>query len=325
VVIGCIIFKKRLKIGWMETLANLESFVRSAESHSFSQAARRLGLTPAAISRNVAILERNLGVRLFHRSTRRLTLTQAGERFRISIGNHLDALQGAIAEAGADNDAPAGVLRVSMIPTFGIGYILPLLPAFVAKYPGIQPEWHFENRAVDLMAENYDAAIGGGFDLPSGIISRALVPAHIVAVASPAYLVNRGVPVDPVDLANGRGIVMRSLRTGRLRYFTMRNVDGVEMPGLLPETIVINDAAAMREAVLLGLGVAMMALPDVMADIERGDLVRLLPGWYADAGSISLYYASKISLPARTRAFIDFVGDAFRRDRLSERCAANFG
>jgi DNA-binding transcriptional LysR family regulator len=295
----------------METLANLQSFVRSAEHQSFSEAARRLGLTPAAVSRNVAMLERNLGVRLFQRTTRKLTLTEAGERFLRSIGGNLDALQSAISDVGAERDAPAGLLRVSLIPTFGIAYIMPLLPAFVAQFPNVKPEWHFENRRVDIVAENY----------APGIISRTLAPAHIVAVASPAYMAKQTGASDPADLAAYSGIVMRSLRTGRIRHWTMRNADGVEMPGSLAETIVVNDAAAMREAARLGLGVALIALPDVLPNLARGDLIRLLPRWYADAGSISLYYASRTLMPAKTRAFVDFVADAFKRDRLADRFA----
>ena len=118
----------------MESLANLEAFVRSAELGGFSAAARRLALTPAAVSRNVATLERSLGVRLFHRSTRKLTLTDEGERFLQSVGASLDALRGAIAEASAEGE-PAGVLKVSLSLTFGIAHILPLIPQFERRYP----------------------------------------------------------------------------------------------------------------------------------------------------------------------------------------------
>src|SRR5437868_3292624 len=141
----------------METLANLESFARSAETGGFSAAARRLALTPAAVSRNVAMLERNTGVRLFHRSTRKLTLTEAGENLLAAIGGHLDGLQAAIAGVSTDGGEPAGILKVSMAPTFGAMHLLPLLPPFLARYPRIRPEWHFENRQVDLIAEGYDA------------------------------------------------------------------------------------------------------------------------------------------------------------------------
>ena len=299
----------------METLANLESFVRSAQGGSFSQAARRLGLTAAAVSRNVAMLERNLGVRLFQRSTRKLTLTEAGETFLVSIDGNLDALQVAIAEAAAHNSEPAGVLKVSMPPSIGVAHILPLLPAFLAKYPRIRPEWHFENRPVDLIAENYDAAIGGAFDLVPGLIARTLAPVHVVAVASPAYMSGRIPPADPSQLAAYNGIVMRSLHTGRIRQWMFRNEKGIEMPETLTETIVMNDPVAMRDAARLGLGVTLLALIDVVPDLERGDLIRLLPDWHADAGAISLYYASRTLISAKTRVFVDFVVNAFESKR----------
>ncbi|MBX3501163.1 MAG: LysR family transcriptional regulator [Alphaproteobacteria bacterium] len=309
----------------METLANLESFVRSAEGGSFSEASRRLSLTPAAVSRNVAMLERNLGVRLFQRSTRRLTLTEAGERFLLSIGGSLEALQTAIANVATDSAEPAGVLKVSMAPTFGIAHVLPLLPAFRSRYPRIRPDWHFENRTVDLIGESYDAAIGGGFELASGVVARAIAPAHIVAVASPGYMAGRVSPTDPSLLAALDGIVMRSQRTGRVRHWTMRDASGVEMVERLDESIVVNDPAAMREAAQLGLGVAMIAVPDVLHDLENGTLIRLMPRWYADAGAISLYYATRTLMPAKTRAFVDFIVEAFRRQRLAERFAGSIG
>src|SRR3979409_2139721 len=119
----------------METLPNLESFVRSAETGGFSAAARRLALTPAAVSRNVATLERNLDVRLFQRSTRKLTLTEAGERFLHAIRAGVEDLQAAIASVATDRGEPAGVLKVSMGLTFGVDYIMPLLPEFLSRNP----------------------------------------------------------------------------------------------------------------------------------------------------------------------------------------------
>ena len=309
----------------METLANLESFVRAAEGGSFAEAGRRLGLTAAAVSRNVAMLERNLGVRLFQRSTRKLSLTEAGERFLVSIDSSLDVLQVAIAEAAAHNSEPAGVLKVSMSPSIGIPYILPLLPPFLAKYPRIKPEWHFENRPVDLIAENYDAAIGGAFDLTPGLVSRRLAPVHVVAVASPAYMSGRTPPTDPSELAAFNGIVMRSLHTGRIRQWMFRNAKGIEVAGTLAETIVVNDPTAMREAARLGLGVSLIALFDVLPELEHGDLIRLLPNWYADAGAISLYYASRTHISAKTRVFVDFVVNAFKSEQLDLRFGNSLG
>lgn len=307
----------------METLANLEAFMRSAEHGSFSEAARRLSLTPAAVSRNVAMLERNLGVRLFTRSTRRLTLTEAGETFRQSIGDKLEGLQAAIAGVSADGGEPAGTLKVSLPTTFGLNYLMPLLPGFMARYPRIRPEWHFENRPVDLIVEGYDAAIGGGFELSPGIVSRTLAPAHLIAVASPAYMRHRVPPVDPTGLGDLDGIVMRYGRTGRIRHRTMRDAAGREVFAPLRESLVVNEPAAMLEAALLGLGVALLVVADALAALDDGRLVRLVPRWYCDAGAISLYYPSRTLLPAKTRVFVDWVGDAFKARKLAERFAGS--
>jgi len=308
----------------METLANLESFVRSAESGSFSAAARRLALTPAAVSRNVAMLERNLGVRLFQRSTRKLTLTEAGESFLAAVGDPLEALQNAIAAVSTDDGQPAGMLKVSLAPSFA-DYLLPLLPGFLQRYPRIRPEWHFENRTVDLVAEGYDAAIGGGFELAPGVVVRRLAPLHIITVASPAYLARHPLPTDPSGLSGMDGIVMRSLSSGRIRTWTMRNVQGDEAVAAMREVIVVNDPMAMRETARLGLGVAMLAVPDVLPWLDSGELVRLLPDWCADAGALSLYYPSRKLLPGKTRSFIDYVVEAFEREDYARRFAGGLG
>lgn len=303
----------------MESLSNLECFVRTAETSSFSAAARRLGLTPAAVSRNVAMLEKHLGARLFQRSTRRLHLTEAGERLLAGIGANLEALQTTLADIAAGRDEPAGVLKVSVSPVFGLDYLMPLLPGFLARYPGVKPEWHFENRQVDLVGEAYDAAIGGGFGLNPGVVARALAPAHLVAVASPAWLGARPRPRHPRELAGQEAIGMRFLQSGRQRPWAMKNGDGDEAPLEMRTVAVLSDPQAVRAAALMGVGVAVLAMPDVLSALERGELVRLLPAWYADAGAISLYYPSRTLLPAKTRAFVDFVVEAFARQDLARR------
>jgi DNA-binding transcriptional LysR family regulator len=309
----------------METLANLESFVRSAETGGFSAAARRLSLTPAAVSRNVAMLERNLGVRLFHRSTRKLTLTEAGERFLHAVRGNLEELQASIAGIATDRGEPGGVLRVSVALTFGVDYVVPLLPEFLKRYPSVRPDWQFESRQVDLIAEGFDAAIGGGIELAPGLVSRVLAPLHIIAVASPSYMKGRTPPADPSGLAAFDGIVMRSARTGRVREWTMRNAEGVEMAATLKTRMVFNDPEGMCRAAVQGLGVTHVAVPHALPHLESGALVRLVPQWYADGEPISIYYASRALMPAKTRVFVDFVVEAFRRERLAERFAGSIG
>jgi DNA-binding transcriptional LysR family regulator len=181
------------------------------------------------------------------------------------------------------------VLKVSTGPTFGVEHILPLLPDFLKQYPAIRIDWSFEPRQVDLIAEGFDAAIGGGFELPQGIVSRALAPHHLIAVASPSYLKGRILPSVPADLASFEGIVMRSSRTRRVRKRQMRNAAGEEMDVPLKPTITFDDPQAMRQAAVLGLGVTQFVVPDALPFLKSGALARLLPEWYVDAGAISIY------------------------------------
>jgi hypothetical protein len=169
------------------------------------------------------------------------------------------------------------------------------------------------------------AAIGGSFDLSPGVVARTLAPAHIVAVAAPVSLARHAPPVDPSGLATLDGIVMRSLSSGRVRTWSMCNAQGDEAVAAMREAIVVNDPAALREAARPGLGVALLAVPDVLPWLESGELVRVLPRWWADAGAISLCYASRSLPPGKTRAFLDFVIEAFARENYARRFAGSLG
>ncbi|MGJ7613280.1 MULTISPECIES: LysR family transcriptional regulator [unclassified Variovorax] len=304
----------------MEPLNHLESFVQSAEGGSFSAAARRLGLTPAAVSKNVARLETRLGVRLFQRSTRRLTLTEGGERFLAQVGGALATLQEAVAGIATDDGQPAGTLKVSMGQAFGREHVLPMLGDFLARYPGIVPDWHFDNQQVDLVGAGFDAAIGGGIELPAGLVARELSRIHVVAVASPAYMQGRKRPRHPSELASLDTLLRRSSPTGRVRSWTLRHAKGQEATVELPRPrAIFNDPEAIAHAALMGLGVAMLPMPFVERGLRSGELVRLLPEWHQDAGAVWLYYPSKKLLPPKTRVFIDFVLQRFRDERFAQR------
>lgn len=304
----------------MEPLNHLESFVQSAEGGSFSAAARRLGLTPAAVSKNVARLEARLGVRLFQRSTRRLTLTEGGERFLAQISGALATLQAAVAGIDTDDGQPAGTLKVSMGQAFGREHVLPMMGDFLARYPQILPDWHFDNQRVDLVGEGFDAAIGGGIELSAGLVARELARIHVVAVASPAYMEGRKRPRHPTELAALDTLLRRSSPTGRVRSWTLRHPRGEEATVDLPRPrAIFNDPEAIAHAALMGLGVAMLPMPFVERGLRTGELVRLLPEWFQDAGAVWLYYPSKKLLPPKTRAFIDFVLERFRTEKFAQR------
>ena len=307
----------------MEALNLLEAFVRSAEAGSFSAAARRLGITPAAVSKNVARLESHLGARLFQRSTRQLTLTNSGEQFYQQVSGPFSTLRDAFASASQDAGKPAGLLKVSLALAFGREYLVPLLGDFLARYPAIVPDWHFDNRPVDLIQDGFDAAIGGGIKLTEGVVARQLAHTHIVVTASPAYMKDRSMPAHPGDLATLDGIVRRSSPTGRLREWTLRNQHGDEALAAPRTRMVFDDPEAMAQAAVLGYGVALLPTPHAARALASGALVRLLPGWHADNGPISLYYPSTKLLPPKTRVFTDFVVDAFRNGGLDKRFEAD--
>ena len=309
----------------METLANLESFVRSAETGRFSAAARRLSLTPAAVSRNVAMLERNLGVRLFQRSTRKLTLTEAGERFLLAIRDNLEELQAGDCKRG-DGPRRAGGRAQGQ---HGPDLWRRLHPAAAAGVPGTlsrrSPDWQFETRQVDLIAEGFDAAIGGGIESGARLgIARACALAHHRGCLAGLSERHERRPPTPSGLAAFDGIVMRSItnRAGPRahRCATPR----VTRSRALKETIAFDDPEAMCRAALLGLGVTLIAVPHALPHLESGALVRLVPQWYADAGPISIYYASRTAARQDAR-LCRFRRGSFRRERLAERFAGSIG
>ena len=306
----------------METLVTLESFIRSAQSSSFSAAARTLGLTPAAVSQNVARLETNLGVRLFQRSTRGLTLTEPGERLLREASSGLEVLQTAIANVAMTAGQPAGMLKVSMSSAFGQNFVLPLLGDFLTRYPGIVPDWHFDNRPVDIINEGFDAAMGGGFELPTGLAARELARAHIIAVAAPSYVAKIKPPRKPADLKDFDGILMRSPHNGRIRTWPLRNRAGEQVAVEMRPRMLLNDPEACTNCAVMGLGITFTATLNALPHLRAGRLVRLLPDWYADIGPISIYYAGHKQLPAKTRVFVDFIIDSFKRQGLAKQLSA---
>jgi DNA-binding transcriptional LysR family regulator len=297
----------------MDTLNCIECFIRSAEAGSFAQAARRLGLTPAAVGKNVARLEGSLDVRLFQRSTRKLSLTEAGEYFLAEAAGGLSTLQLAMGNLTTLKSQPAGTLKVSM----GL--------SFVQRYPRVVPDWHFDNRPVDLIADGFDAAVGGGFDLPLGVVARELAPAHRILLASKSYLETAPALRSPADLPQHAGILIRSPQTGRVRPWTLRNRDGLLAPIEIQPRMTLSDPEAACAAAQIGLGIALVSVAHALPYLEKGSVQRVLPDWYADTGATTLYFAGQKLLPQKTRVFVDFVVERFKALGLEKRLSALVG
>lgn len=309
----------------MESFSSLECFITSAEVGSFAEAARRLSITPAAVGKNVAQLESRLGVRLFQRSTRKLTLTEAGQRFLGEVSESFRSIQYAVANLASSEGQPAGVLRVSMGIVFGRLYVLPLLGEFLRRYPAITADWHFDNRQVDLIGQGFDAAIGGGFDLPPGVVARKLAPAHRVLVAAPEYL-QRHAPIQmPEQLPQHDGILIRSPQTGRVRSWPLTSRSQEQRPLQLRQAMTMSDSDAACAAAEQGLGIALVSMPFAVPYFASKRLCRVLPDWYVDDGSVSVYYAERKLLPGKTRAFIDYLVACFEAQGLAKQFDAMAG
>ncbi|WP_085577621.1 MULTISPECIES: LysR family transcriptional regulator [unclassified Pseudomonas] len=306
----------------METFSSIECFVRSAEVGSFAEAARRLSLTPAAVGKSVAKLEARLGVRLFQRSTRSLTLTEAGQLFLSEVSASLTTIQNAVANLASAGGQPAGTLKVSMGTVFGRLYIVPLLGEFLRRFPAISPDWHFDNRQVDLIGQGFDAAIGGGFELPQGVVARRLTPAHRVLVAAEDYLDRRAMIQGPEDLTDHDGILIRSPQTGRVRSWQLTHRNRQHSPLTLKACMTMSDSEAACATAVQGLGIALVSMPFAVPYLEAGTLRRVLPDWYVDDGNISIYYAEHRLLPGKTRAFVDFIIEQFAGQGLAQRFSA---
>ena len=200
------------------------SFVEAADLNSFSDAARKLGISPAAVSKNIAGLEQVLGVRLMNRTTRKINLTEDGEAFLVQARIALQALENAVDGIVARKMEMSGHVKISTSTSFGKDHLLPALPELMARYPHLSIEADFDDRVIDLVRDGYDIAIRGGRIVDSSLITRPVCRLHTVLVAAPAYLAQYGVPKSPDDLKQHRLIARRFLG-GRLSQWGFKSKD----------------------------------------------------------------------------------------------------
>jgi DNA-binding transcriptional LysR family regulator len=295
-----------------ELSSYLDAFIASADEGSFSAAARRLGLTPAAVSKSVNRLELRLGVRLFQRSTRSLALTTDGERLYGQVRLPWTEIGDALTDLSQGAGKPAGTLKVSLAYTVGRQYFVPFLEEFSRRYPDVVPDLYFDNRQVDLIAEGFDVAIGGGIELTDALIARELARVDIVLAAAPSYLKAHAAPETPQDLTRHRGLLRRSLSTGRLVPWTLKHRSGQEVVASVRPVAVLDDPEAIARAAACGMGICMLPLPHAAPLLDSGELVRVLPDWHAETRPLSIYYSSRKLVPAKVRVFVDYMVEQFR-------------
>ncbi|WP_186120695.1 LysR family transcriptional regulator [Burkholderia gladioli] len=288
----------------MDNLNGIVAFVRTAETLSFVAAGRKLGISASAVGKTIARLERSLGVRLFHRTRRRVTLTEEGRHFHERCHRILEELRDAEATLSASAQTPRGRLRVSL-PVIGYRFLLPVLPAFSTRYPDIELDLDFNDRLVDVVEGGFDAVIRSGQLSDSSLMSRRLGPFRFVLCASPGYLARTGVPRGLADLAAHEGVRYRFPTTGKLQPWSLLP-DGGEPPNLRC-AMTCNNMEALRGAVIAGFGIGFM--PDFLARdaLAAGSLVEVLEPHSIAPGQFSILWPSSRQLSPKLRVFVDFM------------------
>jgi len=279
--------------------AELLAFTRTIEAKSLTRAAAELGVPRATVGRRLARLEERLGTRLIRRTTRALTLTDAGDQFYRHARIVLDAVERAQASVRTADNVMRGDLRVTVPPIIDDSF-LAMIATFAKTHPEVRVQVDFSTRVVDLLREGYDVALRASSEIQPGLVARTISRDTVIAVASPAYLVERGTPRTPKDLRNHR--CLTSFARGELPQSTWPagrrriHVDG---------SFSSNDLRLLREAALRGLGIAL--LPKlVLADlVEKGKLVQVLPGVIEKEDRVSIVFQEREFLPPHVRAFID--------------------
>lgn len=290
----------------LEQMEDMAVFTVVVEQGSFSGAGRRLGLVKSAVSKRVDRLERGLGVKLLQRSTRALSMTEAGQALHARTRQSMGLLEEARSELAQLNQAPRGLLRVTASVAFGRLCVAPVLPDFLAAYPEVRVQLALLDRMVDLAEEGYDLALRLTRMPPDAVVARSLMPIRYVVCAAPAYLAGRTV-AQPRDLA-----ALNCLFYG----YQAQTDDWAFTRGAERETVkvrgnvTVNSSEVVRDLVLAGVGVGLVARYAVEAELRDGRLVPVLPDWTA-AGAFGpsawAMWLPQPHLPPKIRAFVDFL------------------
>jgi DNA-binding transcriptional LysR family regulator len=291
----------------MDTLQNMRVFVRVVEAGSFTAAAQHLNTTTAYASRAVSDLETHLRTRLLNRTTRRIALTEAGERYLQRCEQILAYVDQAEAEASDAHAHPSGKLKMHAMSSFGLHNVVPAIGRYRQRYPDVDVDLTLSNRIPDLLDEGYDVSLVLGYELPdSGLVSHRLGSTFSVACASPAYLEAHGVPKVPADLANHVCLQMVApiLAAGK---WIFDGPNGQETFSLPPSAFQVNVAEAMAVAVREGMGISILPTYSAIQWLKSGELVWILPEYTSQPMNVYALYPSRQYLDAKIRTWVDFL------------------
>lgn len=288
----------------MDSLSALNAFVQAAELRSFTAAGNRLRVSSSAIGKAITRLEARLGLRLFHRSTRSITLTPEGSRFLDHCRRILEEMEAAEREIAETHGAPRGKLRVSL-PLAGM-LMMPALSAFMRAYPDVELDLDFTDRLVDVIDEGFDAVIRAGDVVDSRLKSRPLGEFHLVLVASPRYLAEHGTPRTPEDLKHHACLLHRFATNGKFERWPLQR-DGEPIDITPPSAALANTIEPLIHMTEQHLGIA--CLPDfaIRRQLKQGTLATVLTPYVQHAGAFRMLWPGNRYLPPKLRVFIDFM------------------
>lgn len=279
-------------------------YARVVEAGSFSEAARRLGTSRSVVSKAVAKLERSLDARLFNRTTRHLSLTEIGQVVAAHAGRVLEELDQLEQVVGSFNDEPRGTLRVSASVAFGTLHVAPALADFLTAHPELNMELTITDRLIDLAEEGYDMAIRVTAEPPLPLVARKLAPVRRKLCGTPAYFEKHGLPITPADLVLHNCLdYTRSGEQGLWRFNGPQGEIDVPVSGSLH----VDDDEALSQAVLGGLGAALLPTFIIGKDLQAGQLRAVLSEYIPVERHVYAMYLPTRHLPAKVRAFIDFL------------------
>lgn len=285
-------------------------FVAAAEARSFSEAARRLGVSPSAVSQAIGALEERLGTPLFRRSTRSLSLTDVGNDYLGVVAPALAQMKHAAEVASGRSGRPTGPLRLTMARAPFDLLIAPMLVAFQDKYPGVSLEIDVAARLVDIVKEGYDAGLRYGNCIDKDMVAIPVAPrSEAILVASPDYLHTRTLPATPDDLLDHRVMACRSQGTGMVIPWTLQSSDKT-VQVTPPLATIVHDLTSQIDLAVRGLGIASAPAAMVAGLLATGRLVRVLPAWSIRMAELYLYFPSRRHQSAALRAFVEFLGRA---------------
>ncbi|MEM7207452.1 MAG: LysR family transcriptional regulator [Pseudomonadota bacterium] len=288
-------------------IEHLKLFIRIESTQNISRAGSELGLSPAVASAHISKLEENLGVRLVHRTTRKVALTEEGRAFLPHAEEVLSSVEAARAAVGVGSASPSGRLRITLPASFGRMHVLPALKQFLAGYPQLRLDIRFSDTVVDMVEGGFDVAIRIGELEDSGLIARKLAPDRRILCASPDYLREHGVPQKPADLKHHQCITLVQMET-----WFFRSGDS-EQRIRVNGHIRTDSGDAVRDACVAGLGITINSRWSAYQALDGGQLVEVLPDYPLVSNSAiwAVFPSSRLIAP-KVRAFVDYFSARFK-------------